>query len=150
MDFIIPFIEKTDEVSIRDYLEQRRGLLDRLGDFASTTLWLKKYLLDTPSLKPYLSEDIRKMLEDYLVTISKHGVRGLPRKQEALERTAIGFAKDSVDEARSHYERITDITRSEMLKLTLVDSTKAILLARMIESIYGANRFISWVTCLII
>ncbi|MFY9870175.1 MAG: DNA polymerase domain-containing protein [Candidatus Nitrosopolaris sp.] len=44
-------------------------------------------------------------------------------------------------EFESHYERITDITRSEILKLTLVDSTKALLLARMIESIYGDNSF---------
>ena len=45
-------------------------------------------------------------------------------------------------EFESHYERITDITRSEILKLTLVDSTKALLLARMIESIYGDNRLL--------
>ncbi|MFZ0514441.1 MAG: DNA polymerase domain-containing protein, partial [Candidatus Nitrosopolaris sp.] len=44
-------------------------------------------------------------------------------------------------EFESHYERITDIKRSEILKLTLVDSTKALLLARMIESIYGDNIF---------
>jgi hypothetical protein len=40
-------------------------------------------------------------------------------------------------EFESHYERITDIARSEILKLTLVDSTKAVILARMIESIHG-------------
>jgi hypothetical protein len=39
-------------------------------------------------------------------------------------------------EFKSHYERITDITRSDVLKLSLVDSTKALLLARMIESTY--------------
>src|SRR5215469_17200116 len=54
------------------------------------------------SLKPDLPEKMRTMLEDYLVSIAKEGVRGLPRKLEALERTAIGFAKlrlkDSVDE----------------------------------------------------
>src|SRR5215469_10908705 len=44
-------------------------------------------------------------------------------------------------EFKSHYERITDITRSEVLKLSLVDSTKALLLARMIESTYGNNNF---------
>ncbi|MFY9868859.1 MAG: hypothetical protein WAK17_04000 [Candidatus Nitrosopolaris sp.] len=102
MDFIIPFIEKTDESSIKDYVEQRRGLLNRLDSFASTTLWLKKYLLHTRPSKPNLSEDMRIRLEDFLVAIAKHGVRGLPRKLEALERTAIGFAKlklkDSVDE----------------------------------------------------
>src|SRR5215467_8227973 len=37
-------------------------------------------------------------------------------------------------EFKSLYERITDITRSEVLKLSLVDSTKALLLARMILS----------------
>ncbi len=102
MDFIIPFIERTDESSIREYAKQRRGLVNRLGSFAATTMWLKKYLLYARSLKPYLPETVRIMLEDYLVDIAKHGVRGLPRKLEALERTAIGFAKlklkDSVDE----------------------------------------------------
>jgi replicative DNA helicase Mcm len=102
MDFIIPFIERTDETSIRKYTKQRRGLVNKLGNFASTTLWLKKYLLYARSLKPDLPENVRIMLEDYLVAIAKHGVRGLPRKLEALERTAIGFAKlklkDSVDE----------------------------------------------------
>jgi DNA polymerase elongation subunit (family B) len=44
-------------------------------------------------------------------------------------------------EFKSHYERITDITGSEVLKLSLVDSTKALLLARMIESTYGNNNF---------
>ncbi len=44
-------------------------------------------------------------------------------------------------EFESHYERIIDIARSEILKLSLVDSTKALLLARMIESIYGNNNF---------
>src|SRR5689334_18624995 len=38
-------------------------------------------------------------------------------------------------EFKSRYERITDIARSEILKLTLVDSTKAQILARMIEAI---------------
>lgn len=33
----------------------------------------------------------------------------------------------------SYYERITDIARSEILKLALTDSTKALILARMIE-----------------
>ena len=44
-------------------------------------------------------------------------------------------------EFKSHYERIIDIARSEILKLLLVYSTKALLLARMIESIYGNNNF---------
>jgi DNA polymerase, archaea type len=44
-------------------------------------------------------------------------------------------------EFESHYERIIDIARSEILKLSLVDSTKALLLARMIETIYGNNNF---------
>jgi DNA replicative helicase MCM subunit Mcm2 (Cdc46/Mcm family) len=102
MDFIIPFIERTDETSIREYAKQRRGLVNRLASFDSTTLWLKKYLLYARSLKPYLPENVRITLEDYLVAIATHGVRGLPRKLEALERTVIGFAKlklkDSVDE----------------------------------------------------
>ena len=93
MDFTIPFIENTDETWIREYGEKRRGLVNRLGSFASTTSWLKKYLLYARSLKPDLPEKMRIMLEDYLVAIAKQGVRGLPRKLEALERTAIGFAK---------------------------------------------------------
>lgn len=101
MDFIIPFIEKTDETSIKEYAKQRRELVDRLGSFASTTLWFKKYLLYARSLKPDLPQKVRIILEDYLVSIAKKGVRGLPRRLEALERTAIGFAKlklkDSVD-----------------------------------------------------
>src|SRR5215472_16373861 len=44
-------------------------------------------------------------------------------------------------EFESHYESIIDITRTEVLKLSLVDSTKALLLARMIESTYGSNNF---------
>src|SRR5215469_9190615 len=93
MDFTIPFIENTDETWIREYGEKRRRLVNKLGSFASTTLWLKKYLLYARSLKPDLPEKMRTMLEDYLVAIAKQGVRGLPRKLEALERTAIGFAK---------------------------------------------------------
>jgi len=102
MDFIIPFIERMDETSIREYTKERRDLVNRLDSFASTTLWLKKYLLYARSLKPDLPQNVRIKLEDYLVAIAKHGVRGLPRRLEALERTAIGFAKlklkDSVDE----------------------------------------------------
>jgi DNA replicative helicase MCM subunit Mcm2 (Cdc46/Mcm family) len=102
MDFIIPFIERTDETSIREYGKQRRELVNRLGSFASTILWLKKYLLYARSLKPDLPHNVRLILEDYLVDIAKQGVRGLPRRLEALERTAIGFAKlkltDFVDE----------------------------------------------------
>ncbi|MGB6531829.1 MAG: hypothetical protein WBF33_27285, partial [Candidatus Nitrosopolaris sp.] len=102
MDFIIPFIEKTDETSIRDYAKQRRELENRLDSFASSTLWLKKYLLYARNLKTDLPQNVRIILENYLVDIAKQGVRGLPRKLEALERTAIGFAKlklkDSVDE----------------------------------------------------
>lgn len=41
----------------------------------------------------------------------------------------------------SCYERITDTTKSEILKLTLTDSTKALTLARMIEAIHGHNSF---------
>ncbi|MGA9152382.1 MAG: 3'-5' exonuclease, partial [Candidatus Nitrosopolaris sp.] len=44
-------------------------------------------------------------------------------------------------EFKSHYERITDTVRSDVLKITLVDSTKAVILARMIESRYGHNSF---------
>ncbi|MFZ0515352.1 MAG: hypothetical protein WAM14_27390 [Candidatus Nitrosopolaris sp.] len=102
MDFIIPFIERTDEASIREYTNQRREIVDRLDSFASSTLWLKKYLLYARSLKPDLPQSVRIILEDYLVDIAKQGVRGLPRRLEALERTAIGFAKlklkDFVDE----------------------------------------------------
>ena len=93
MDFIIPFIEKTDETSIREYAKQRRQLANRLGSFASTTLWFKKFLLYARSLKPDLPQKVRIILEDYLVDIAKQGVRGLPRRHEALERTTIGFAK---------------------------------------------------------
>ena len=44
-------------------------------------------------------------------------------------------------EFKSHYESITDITKSDVLKITLVDSTKAVILARMIESRYSHNSF---------
>jgi len=44
-------------------------------------------------------------------------------------------------EFKSHYERITDTVRSDVLKMTLVDSTKAVTLARTIEAIYGQNTF---------
>jgi DNA replicative helicase MCM subunit Mcm2 (Cdc46/Mcm family) len=102
MDFIIPFIERTDETSIRDYAKQRRELENRIDSFASSTLWLKKYLLYARNLKPDLPPNVRIILENYLVDIAKQGVKGLPRKLEALERTAIGFAnlklKNSVDE----------------------------------------------------
>jgi len=102
MDFIIPFVERTDETSIRDYAKQTRELESRHDSFASSTLWLKKYLLYARNLKPELPQNMRVLLENYLVDIAKQGVRGLPRKLEALERTAIGFAKlklkNSVDE----------------------------------------------------
>ncbi len=39
----------------------------------------------------------------------------------------------------SCYERITDTTRSDVLRLALADSTKAVALARIIEAIYGHN-----------
>ena len=41
----------------------------------------------------------------------------------------------------SYYERITDIARSEILKLALTDSTKALILARRIDAIYNHNSF---------
>src|SRR5215469_6573412 len=44
-------------------------------------------------------------------------------------------------EFKSHYERISDTTTSKVLKLSLFDSTKALLLARIIESTYGNNNF---------
>jgi hypothetical protein len=63
---------------------------------------LKKYLVYARTLRPDLPDNVRNILENYLVDIAKQGVRGLPRRLEALERTAIGFAKlklkDSVDE----------------------------------------------------
>jgi DNA replicative helicase MCM subunit Mcm2 (Cdc46/Mcm family) len=93
MDFIIPFIERTDEDSIREYTRQRRELAKRLGSFASDTLWLKKFLLYARSIKPDLPDNVRIILEDFVVEIAKQGVRGLPRRLDALERTAIGFAK---------------------------------------------------------
>jgi DNA polymerase, archaea type len=39
------------------------------------------------------------------------------------------------------YERITDSTKSEVLKLTLSDSTKALTLARKIETLGGKKKF---------
>jgi DNA polymerase-2 len=39
----------------------------------------------------------------------------------------------------SRYERITDTTRSDVLRLALADSTKAVSLAKMIVAIYGHN-----------
>jgi DNA replicative helicase MCM subunit Mcm2 (Cdc46/Mcm family) len=102
IDFLIPFIEKTDETSIREYTKKRRELTKRLGSFATNTLWLKKYLLYARNLNPDLPDDVRIKLEDFLVEMAKQGIRGLPRKLDALERTAIGFAKlklkDVVDE----------------------------------------------------
>jgi len=43
-------------------------------------------------------------------------------------------------EFKSHYEKITDVERSDVLKLALIDPTKAVILARMIESIYGHGK----------
>lgn len=102
MDFIIPFIERTDEASIREYSRWRLELEKRLGDIPSITSWLKRYLYYARPLNPSIAPRIRTILENYLVDIAKQGVRGIARKLEALERTAIGFAKlklkDAVDE----------------------------------------------------
>lgn len=102
MDFIIPFIERTDEASIREYSRRRLELEKRLGDIPSITSWLKRYLYYARPLNPSIAPRIRTILENYLVDIAKQGVRGIARKLEALERTAIGFAKlkvkDAVDE----------------------------------------------------
>ena len=46
-----------------------------------------------PISTPELTDEVRKLLEDFLVEMAKQGVRGLPRKLDALERTVIGFAK---------------------------------------------------------
>ncbi|MFY9871273.1 MAG: hypothetical protein WAK17_16280, partial [Candidatus Nitrosopolaris sp.] len=117
MDFIIPFIEKTDETSIREYSKQRRELVNRLGNFASTTLWFKKYLLYARSLKPDLPQNVRITLEDYLVDIAKQGVRGLPRRLEALERTAIGIAKLKLKDSVAEEDAFDTIDLfNEMLK----------------------------------
>jgi hypothetical protein len=71
---------------------------------------------------------VRIILEDYLVAIVKHGVRGLPRKLEALERTAIGFAKlklkDSVDEEMlptplTYSMRCSNFTSKKLLVLEI-------------------------------
>jgi DNA polymerase, archaea type len=43
-------------------------------------------------------------------------------------------------EFKSHYEKITDIERSDVLRLALIDSTKALILARIIESIFGHGK----------
>ena len=69
------------------------GTCKRLGDpsIEQNTLWLKRYLL-RPISTPELTDEVRKLLEDFLVEMAKQGVRGLPRN-DALERTVIGFAK---------------------------------------------------------
>jgi len=41
----------------------------------------------------------------------------------------------------SRYEKITDVTKSDVLKLTLADSTKALTLARKIDAIDGNHEF---------
>ncbi|MBV9177261.1 MAG: hypothetical protein JO297_09505, partial [Nitrososphaeraceae archaeon] len=50
----------------------------------------------------------------------------------------LGLIKYS--ELVSYYEKLTDVTRSSVLKLTLIDSAKALILARSIETMHG-NRF---------
>ena len=59
-------------------------------------------LLLARNLNPDLPANVPIKLEDFLVEMAKQGIRGLPRKLNALERTAIGFAKlklkDTVDE----------------------------------------------------
>ncbi|MFL6363435.1 MAG: DNA polymerase domain-containing protein, partial [Nitrososphaeraceae archaeon] len=42
-------------------------------------------------------------------------------------------------EFTSRYERITDVTKSDVLKLTLLDSTKALTLARKIETLQSSK-----------
>ena len=42
---------------------------------------------------------------------------------------------------KSHYERLTDITKSDVLKLVLTDSTKALILASTIEELYNHSSF---------
>ena len=126
MDFIIPFIEKTDETSIREYAKQRPELVDRLGSFASTTLWLKKYLLYAQSLTPDLPQKVRIILEDYLVSIAKKGVRGLPRRLEAFQRTAIGFAKLKLKETVD--ERMLLILSTYSMRCSNLPSKKLIVL----------------------
>ncbi len=50
IDFIIPFIEKTDEESIRYYADNHRELAQEAGNprIEQNTLWLKRYLLYSP------------------------------------------------------------------------------------------------------
>jgi DNA replicative helicase MCM subunit Mcm2 (Cdc46/Mcm family) len=116
-DFIIPFIENTDPNWIKRYINQRKELVTKLGSFDSITLWMKKYLMYGRSLNPELPDDMRAMLGDYLIEIVTKGVRGWPRKLEALERTAIGFAKLKLKEVVDE-EDVSDTMElfNEMLK----------------------------------
>jgi DNA replicative helicase MCM subunit Mcm2 (Cdc46/Mcm family) len=97
-DFIIPFIENTDPIWIKKYIQRRKELLKQLGSCDVISLWMKKYLMYARSLNPELPENMRTMLGDYLIEIVTKGVKGWPRKLEALERTAIGFAKFKLKE----------------------------------------------------
>jgi hypothetical protein len=150
LDFIIPFIEKTDEESIRYYAGKRRELAKRLGDpsIEQNTLWLKRYLLYARSLSPQLSDEVRKLLEDFLVEMAKQGVRGLPRKLDALERTAIGFAKlklKSVVDEEDVYDTI-ELFNSilKYFKQEVTNKNPRDLLLQECEKILEANEGYEW------
>ncbi|HEU4823511.1 MAG TPA: hypothetical protein VFS97_08820, partial [Nitrososphaeraceae archaeon] len=63
------------------------GVYDGFEEF------VKKYLMYAKTYCPTISEGANTMLTEYWIKMAKVGIRGLPRKLEALKRMAIARAK---------------------------------------------------------
>jgi replicative DNA helicase Mcm len=94
-DFIFIFTENTDPVYLREYTTRRDEIAKQSaqGVFDEYANFLRKYLMYARTFEPIISDESRTMLNDYWINMALAGVRGLPRKLESLESTAIALAK---------------------------------------------------------
>ncbi len=94
-DLIFIFKENNQESYLRSYAERKNIIAQnfRDGKYEGNEDFLQKYLYYCKRLKPELSQEAQKKINEFYIEMGKVGISGLPRRLDSLLRITISIAK---------------------------------------------------------
>jgi DNA replicative helicase MCM subunit Mcm2 (Cdc46/Mcm family)/DNA polymerase elongation subunit (family B) len=94
-DLIFILRENNNENYLRHYAQKKEIIAKNFvnDEYEGDEEFLKKYVYYCKSLRPVLSQDAQKRINDYYIEMGKVGISGLPRRLDSLMRITVSIAK---------------------------------------------------------